>query len=82
MGIQDFSQEGGVPLNCRIPVVLENLRSSQGGGEVGANPCPLPQDLPQEQLPVIVRSEAGKTKNLMSCTPCFPHTFHACLPTK
>ena len=30
---------------CRIPVVLENRRSSQGGGEV-RTPCTLPLDPP------------------------------------
>ena len=32
---------------CRIPVVLENRRSSQGGGEGGAQPLhPLPRSAP------------------------------------
>ena len=52
--IQDFFQEGvhsSLPINhivfffCRIPVVLENRRSSQGGGGV-RTPCTLPLDPP------------------------------------
>ena len=31
---------------CRIPVVLENCRSSRGGGGAVRTPCTLPQDPP------------------------------------
>ena len=36
---------------CRIPVVLENLRSSRGGGRGGCVPCTLPLDPPLFQKP-------------------------------
>ena len=46
---------------CRIPVVLENHRSSRGGGV--CTPCTLPLDLPQLEwfsIQILVNSEIFK----------------------
>ena len=47
---------------CRIPVVLENRRSSRGGGEGGAPPAPSPQIRPcftfSNETTVQIKGEA------------------------
>ena len=73
-----FSLGGGAPVSCststpinhivfvfrRIPVVLENRRSSQGGGV--HTPCTLPLDLPLGMLGAV----SVKLNDKMSLGAC------------
>ena len=60
---------------CRIPVVLENRRSSQGGGGRVRTPCTLPLDPPlhlralsiQPKIPeILVGNQMERTNSIRS----------------
>ena len=81
--IQDFFLGGGAlvsyststPINHivfffrRIPVVLDNRRSSQGGGRV-RTPCTLPLDSPLPIVSVTCENERISIKNSLPYLKC------------
>ena len=60
---------------CRMPAVLENCRSSRGGG--GGTPCTLPPDPPLHPHFLLTGNCSGSSliSSSLTCSPEFPCSF-------